>query len=318
LERNTRSRRLRLRRTGGDIRTYLRLLRTLRPSHVELYHDAANDAVHLTYVLIAWVSRVPLVAVCRGGELLYWDQHRSNRKAVFWLGLKLARLVLYKELHMQSRLRALRIPDHRTFFCYNRVEVRADEPRPNLDRRGVLFLNSWRPLRCPDMALNVALTLAPRYPSIPFTIAGARTWTSEPFSIEEFEERVREAGLGGRVKILPWHSDVRGLFETHSVFLLPAHEVFLNYALLEAMERGLVPVIAAAPGAERVVDSGRTGFIVPLDLPEFVSAVDAILKDPELETEMCSAARRRVLEDFDLKCGSKELADLYQDLVWRS
>jgi glycosyltransferase involved in cell wall biosynthesis len=304
--------------TVADIRGFYSLLKSKRILHIELYHDAQSNRAHLFYILAARMFLLPYVIFCRGGEILFWEKHSSFRKLTVFAGLFCSHLVLYKQLHMTPRLKKLLGSSSKTHFFHNRVPFKAQKPKPVIERNGVLFLNSWRSIRRPDIAVDVSLRMANRFPDFRFTIAGERTWTKgEKYSGKEFKKKIEAAGFADQIQILPWVKTPDQLFAKHSVFLLPADPVFLNYTLIEAMERGLVPIIPEVQGAERIVENGKDGLIVDFSTDAFSEATEYLLSNRDKLQEMSCAARKKIKSHFELRTGFQELISVYQSMVWK-
>jgi glycosyltransferase involved in cell wall biosynthesis len=268
--------------------------------------------------MLLWMTRTPFVTWCRGGELDYWHESSWFRRFVVSLAVRTAGLVAYKESAMMSRLDALGVPLARRHFFYNCIPFNAAHPTPASERRNVLFANSWKVWRRPDVALGVAVRLAPRFPDVEFTIAGHRSWVQEPHSKSEFEKRLREAGLSDRVRLLPFVEDPGELMRGSGIFLLPSELVFPNYALLEAMERGLVPVVSAAPDADKIVTDGQEGFLVDgMDEEKFTDRVRSLLENGAMRERMAYAAREKIRCKFNLSTAMPELLKAFQRCVWK-
>lgn len=302
--------------TAADLLRFQQILRQRRPAHVELYHAAQNVSAHLGYLVIAEILKVPTVLICRGGEVLYWGLHTTYRRAAYRFGFRRAPLIVYKELHMPQRLESLGVPAHRLYFLYNRVPFDSTPPLPITERLRVVYVNSWKSWRRPDIALEVAIRLSPKYPHVRFVIAGERPSGSDREVGEKLRRRLAESGVAERVALLPFVRNVRELLDTAAVFLLPAELVFLNYGLLEAMERGLVPIVANAEGADRVVTDGYNGQIVELSTDGFSAALDGLLSDVDRMAEMAVRARETIREHFELRSGLDELVREYEQRVW--
>jgi glycosyltransferase involved in cell wall biosynthesis len=297
-----------------DILGFARLVRSYRPSHAELYlYGAQHAMVYFGYFLVLLVSRVPLVCICRGGELLFYHKFSLINRLAFRVGLHLASLVVYKQLHMPEQLRRLNIPMEKCAFFHNRIPW--NPASHEVSSRGVLFLNSWRGFRRPDIAFQVALNLAPSYPDVMFTIAGARPSDRGnpdcPLDFQEAQDKIQSLGITN-IRLLPWTDHPAHLFDEHHIFLLPATLVFLNYTLLEAMERGLVPVVSKADGVDLVIDDGVDGCIVDLDAAAFTLAVERLLADSDRCRQMGMAARQKIRRSFDLDDGFKQLSEVYR------
>ncbi len=86
--------------------------------------------------------------------------------------------------------------------------------------------------------------------------------------------------------------------------------------LLESMAMG-VPVVATAISAiPELVETEKTGLLVQPGQPkQLAQAMIRLLTDTDLRTRVISAARQRVLQDFDNKILIKQLADIYKSEI---
>ncbi|MFZ2657294.1 MAG: glycosyltransferase family 4 protein, partial [Victivallales bacterium] len=290
-----------------------------RPGHVEMYvYGAQSSYVYFGYYLALMLTFTQFVVVCRGGELYYWRKRAVAADIAVWAGLMLSNAIVYKQLHMPSQLDQLRVSKRKRFFFFNRVPV-TDER--TVSDNGVLFLNSWRDFRRPDIVFEAAMQLAPRFPEVKFTIAGARSdnETLDPegkITKRHCEGMIKEAGLNN-IRLLGWVDNPGALIAEHAVFALPTTLLFLNYTLLEAMELGLVPIVAHADGAERIIEDGVDGFIVDINTAAFADAIENLLLDRGMRTRMGTAAKEKIRRSFDLDAGFNELRSFYSTrLKW--
>ncbi|HEX5690488.1 MAG TPA: glycosyltransferase [Roseiflexaceae bacterium] len=84
--------------------------------------------------------------------------------------------------------------------------------------------------------------------------------------------------------------------------------------LVEAMACGLPVVSTAISGIPELVVHERNGMLVaPRDPDAFADALAVLLQDPAKRAEMGAAARRTVVEGFDLRAAARELAALFGD-----
>jgi len=83
--------------------------------------------------------------------------------------------------------------------------------------------------------------------------------------------------------------------------------------LLESMAMG-VPVVATAVSAiPELVETEKTGLLVPPGQPkQLAEAMIRLLTDRALRTRVISAARQRVMQDFDNRVLVKQLADIFK------
>lgn len=291
--------------------TFHRLLRREKPSHVELYHHVgAVRALALT--LIVRFSGIPLTVICTGGEILYWDRHGWLKRVAVRLSMRQARLVVVKELYMEDHVRLHEMCDPRKLLhVHNAIEVRPlrtiERPKPS-----VLFLNTLKPWRNAQLLIEAAPRIVREVPEVEIIIVGLTGRADE----ERLLRLADETGLGASLRLLPFADDAAPFFEAASVFVLPADIVYCNNALLEAMERGVPPVVADVPGAELIVEHGTNGLVVERDPDALAEAVTVLLRDAERRRGYGRAARETVERRFAEEERTSTLWNAYESRVW--
>ena len=80
-----------------------------------------------------------------------------------------------------------------------------------------------------------------------------------------------------------------------------------------------LPVVATRVGGNpEVVAEGECGYLfAPQDVPELVSQLRTLLRDPRLRADFGRAARERALRHFSLERMLRRYRDLYIDLAMR-
>lgn len=157
-----------------------------------------------------------------------------------------------------------------------------------------------------ETLLAAAAALVRDYPALRFQIVGAGP------RLGELEDLARALGLSDRVEFLGHREDVPALLAGADAFVLPSQsEAFPNGAI-EAMASGLPVVACAVGGLLDLIDSGRTGVLVPPGDPAPLElALRSLLENPPRAEAMGRAARADVLQrfSFDRMIGAFE--DLY-------
>jgi glycosyltransferase involved in cell wall biosynthesis len=298
-------------------REWKQLLLTQRPCHVEMYLDA-KPWVLLIYYLIMRQLRVPYLVWLRG-EILEWEKNHWIRRWVDRLLIEKAGLVIYKELYMQRLLAKFNVRVRNAHFLHNRIPVRPDGKFAQFSKQ-VLFFNSYKRWRRVDIVVDSAGLVAKQDPDVRYRVIGSTLHLDRysPASKDyEAELRARRdhLGLGAVVAFEPFTPGAKP-FPECSMFLLPSDIVFCNFALLEAMERGLVPIIANVEGADQIVTDGVDGFIVPQEPEAVASRVLLLLKDRDRWAQMSRAARDKVAAKFDVESSLNKLVDELYPNVW--
>jgi glycosyltransferase involved in cell wall biosynthesis len=98
-------------------------------------------------------------------------------------------------------------------------------------------------------------------------------------------------------------------------FCLPSEIIFGNNSLLEAMARGVVPVVTESPGIERVVCDGVNGIVTAFDEPEYKKGLlRAAAMDQEAWAKLSRAARDTVEQEFSGDAWRRRMAKLYDEI----
>ncbi len=130
----------------------------------------------------------------------------------------------------------------------------------------------------------------------------------------ELQNCIEQAGLDSSVWFAGDRSDVRQLLNTFSVFVLPSKSEGISNSILEAMATGLPVVATDVGGNTQLVDSGRTGRLVPKEDPQALAdALYEYISQPDILAEHAIAARQRAVEHFSLNKMVGEYEKVYQN-----
>jgi len=272
-----------------------------RLHHVELYVGGRFAVVH---ALLCRIRRVPLLVVERGDLLMC--QRRvyplSARISIYACYL-LANRIWYKEPYM-GRFFARWRP-RSAYFLPNAVPVPAPaDTERDLD---LLWVNRLVPERHPDWLADALAALAQR----PRTAIVGFVGADDPSPrVCELEARVRTALEPlDHVDCVPFGAP-EPYYERARFFVLPADVVFGNFALLEAMARGVVPIVSDVEGARDVVDDGVNGIVAAHSAAGLRAALERALAVPVPAWEaMSAAARATVAERFGLDAWGTRLME---------
>lgn len=269
-----------------------------RPHNVELY---LTGYMALPYALLAKITGRNLIVILRGTEF-------DSPRLMLWclkLELKMADLVIAKEFHLKEAALRLKL-GHKTHMLHNCVPCDPGVVPPYADRNiDLLFLNTPRRMRHVLFLVDVIAKLLERNPEMKVTIAGFGVLDEKYNSIEldyqrEVLHKIEALGLKDKIELKGFVRNAPELMSASKVFILPADVIYCNYALLEAMSCGCVPVVADGEGARLVVEDGVGGFIRPLSVSAFVDAVETALQ-PEMWERCSGNARRKIDEEYSIE-----------------
>lgn len=272
-------------------------LLTYRPHNVELY---LTGYMALPYALLAKITGRNLIVILRGLEF------KSHRTTWYYaLILKMSDLIIAKEFYLNEGAVRLKL-GHKTHMLHNCVPCVSDVVPSYADRNiDLLFLNTPRRMRHVLFLVDVVAKLLERNPGLKVTIAGFGVLDEKYNSIEldyqrDVLHKIEALGLKDKIELKGFVRNAPELMSASKVFILPADVIYCNYALLEAMSCGCVPVVADGEGARLVVEDEVGGFVRTLSVPAFVDAVESALQ-PEMWDRCSGNARRKIDEEYSIE-----------------
>ena len=128
------------------------------------------------------------------------------------------------------------------------------------------------------------------------------------------------AEKNGTLEILPWTEGTEvSLIQSMDIGVMPLPDTpwargKCGYKLIQYMACGL-PVVASPVGVNReIVEHGVNGFLASTD-EEWQSAIETLLRDPDLRQRMGMAGRKKVEEQYSLQVWGPRVAEMMRDLV---
>ncbi|MFY0521854.1 glycosyltransferase [Archangium gephyra] len=132
----------------------------------------------------------------------------------------------------------------------------------------------------------------------------------------EVEELIHRHGLAERVKLLGIVEDARPYLRRADVVVIPSDVEGLPLVCLEALALG-TPVVASKVGAlPEVIQSGRTGFVVPpTDVDGFVRDIRGALNLDSRRTRLARTCRDSVEERFSIETARQKYYEVFRQLA---
>ena len=167
-----------------------------------------------------------------------------------------------------------------------------------------------------DVFVDAMIRVLPERPDVTAVVLGRATAEHQGF-LEELKARVAAAGLSDRIlfpgevgptETAPWY---RAL----DLFIAPQRWEGFGVTPLEAMASG-APVVATTVGAfSELVESGRTGTLIPPgDVGVMADAAARWLDDPAAMKAAGDAGRERVTRVFSLEAEATGINAVYEAL----
>lgn len=273
--------------------------------HVELYMGGGSF-LGLEYLLCKLLG-LRVCVVERGSPLLdlnrsYGRLARRIRRMVY----RRADAIWIRELWMKDSLAALGRREH--FFLSNAIRVSPDYAYSAAKPIDFVWCNSMKDWRNSDWFVDALA--APELRSSSAVMLG---FLEDNPTVQPQQEYVSRNARDG-IELLPFQPPSE-YFLRSRFFVLPADIVYLNFALLEAMSHGVVPIVSDVEGAREIVVDGESGLLAPHSREGlFETMIRARNMSADAYVRMSANARRRVIEKFSIERWADELVQLYRDL----
>jgi glycosyltransferase involved in cell wall biosynthesis len=132
----------------------------------------------------------------------------------------------------------------------------------------------------------------------------------------DVETLVRECGIGDRVCLAGWRTDLVAVYGAIDVGVLSSRNEGTPVALIEAMAAGRPVVATDAGGVADVVAHERTGLVVPRgDVEALAAAMTRLARDAALRRRLGDEARRAVAPRFTAERLLTDMARLYREAI---
>ncbi len=135
-----------------------------------------------------------------------------------------------------------------------------------------------------------------------------------PDYVNHLQARIAISPLAGRVTWLPWQVDVVPFISALDILTLTSKREPFGRALLEAMSCGKAVVAVDEGGVRDLITDAKTGILVPAEVDELTAALKDLLAHPKKRTQLGTAARESVIENFNIANQRILLTDLYREL----
>jgi glycosyltransferase involved in cell wall biosynthesis len=301
--------------TAFSVAHAVRALARERP--LDVVHSQGEEGV-----LVDRVVRCPLVLTPRYPaypDELFTPSRSWLRRARFWIGdhkyvaltqtARRATLVCTTS-HYAARTveAALRVDPSRLHVVPNGIDASffAVERAPRAATGPVLFFGRVMREKGIDTLLSAFAGSAHRDRELHVVGEG-----DEPAALAR---AVRETGIADRVRFFPWESPsaLRARLAQAALAVLPSREESFGNAMAETMAAGTPLVTTTAGSLPELVDSGRTGFLVPPgDAEALRSAMDELLADPVRAEALGRAGRSAMQARYSWQQVAKQYEEIY-------
>lgn len=278
---------------------------------------------HILGRLAAQCRDIPAVAVSRG-----WTGETRRVKLYEWLDRRhlsfMDHVVCVSDGQAAKVIKWCGVPSSRLSVIRNSARLAAFENHDPLARSRLLsFFSSTSDIR------RVVLAAGRLSPEKGFGIlveAAARICKEHPDAgvvlfgdgslRPELEQRIAELGIGSRIVLPGFRTDLDSLIGAADVVALPSFTEGLPNVALEASAAGVPVVATAVGGTPEAVADGETGFLVPPGQPGLLaSRVGELLADAGLRSRFGAAGLARMRSFFTFEAQAQAYLQLLDRIV---
>jgi N-acetyl-alpha-D-glucosaminyl L-malate synthase BshA len=127
-----------------------------------------------------------------------------------------------------------------------------------------------------------------------------------------------ELGVDRYVRYLGQMDAVEEILAVSDLFILPSANESFGLAALEAMSTGVPVIGTTAEGLPELIESGRTGYLVPVgDVEGMARRAIEVLTDARLQASMANASRQLAVERYDASQVVPQYVRYYEQVLER-
>ncbi|WP_417384077.1 glycosyltransferase [Gimesia sp.] len=305
-----------------DPLAYRALKKTIQKQQPDILHTwlfAANSYGRMAVKRLATTQKVPKVIVserCVDSWKSNW-QHNVDRRLLPQTSLLVGNSQSVVDFYEEKGVPA-------SILRVVRNGIPIPEMTPSETIRQELFQQLDLPADARLMAFVGRLARQKRIEDLLWTLQLLRQMNDKIILllIGEGPERARLEQLAHKytvtpnVRFLGHRADAKQLFPLFDLFLLASDFEGQSNSLMEAMSYG-IPVIASdIPPNRELVAHGETGFLTSVgDCTGYAQYAERILADPQLATDLGTAARNKMQQDFSIAKMTEGYAALYREVL---
>lgn len=176
---------------------------------------------------------------------------------------------------------------------------------------GMLARFSWG--KGHEEFLAAAKSLSEKFDNLKFMIVG------EPSRGEdEYANRIKnladEYSITGKVIFTGFRKDTPQVLASMDIFAFPSHSEAFGIALAEALASGKPSVCSASDGVLDIAVDGVTSYLFEkLNSVDLAEKLELLINSPVKRKEFGAAARKRALENFDMKIITDKTIKYYEE-----
>jgi len=302
---------------SAAIKSLINLFVLLLKRNVSLVHVHSAQGVSFwrkfVFILVAFSFSCPVVFHLHAGRFMnfYHDRCGKIQQWLIRFVLRKSARIIVLSCQWEEHIFSLS-PESKIVKVFNAVDVKKSRIVPDQKNRKpvLLYLGRLNKLKGIYDLLEAINRVRITYPDILLKCGGDG-------ELDYVSKRVAELGIDSNVKILGWVSGDKkqALMDEASIYVLPSYFEGLPMGVLESMADSLPVVASAVGGIPDVIDSGKDGILIAAgDIDALVDAIEQLLGDAALRSEIGQAARKKIVDKFSMEIVLPQIEKIYREL----
>ncbi len=286
---------------------FLKQVYTHSPAYIEMYTEG-NMYNHILVLYTAKFLDISTILIERGFLFQFNDNVFSKLfKIKLRLMYKISDKIYYRETYMPAIFKKIGIDINKLKFDFNRVPISQNYIPISQKKNIVLFLNGFKEWRNMDKVINAIPEVLKEKEDVFFQFVGA----DGQAKIDYYNALAKKLKIPeSKYKIDMWTNTPKDYFDVAKIFVLPADLIFCNYSLLEAMEQGLVPVVANVEDTEKIVVHKNNGIVCERESGEIAKYLLELFKNERELALYSSNARNSIINNYNDEDRMEEIVSM--------
>ncbi|MCF7885426.1 MAG: glycosyltransferase family 4 protein [Candidatus Marinimicrobia bacterium] len=280
-----------------------------------LFHK--SDVVHTHQY---WASKVGGIPGKLTGNRVIYNEHglgkwrRWYHRVIIWfLSLFADKVITSCKLNSYLRNKLDRISENKLMTLYNSFEIKHNGeeiriPQKEKDTIWIGYVGRFNKVKQLEYIIKVAKRLKPIIKNVKFVLVG------DGKERQNIEKIIKNNSLDAEFIITGFCKVPYYYYKTFDVFVLPSKIEGFSISLLEAGASGVPTVCFDVGGNKEIVQSQRTGFLIPpFNIDEMTSKILQLCSNKDLRLEYSKNAKEYITNNFSVEKRRKLLDKLYRD-----
>lgn len=273
-------------------------------------HMASDVSIYrkIPFIWLAKMFGKKLVIQQHGGNIqqFYYTECGSNKQKFIQKTLRKADVFLVVAPYLKDIFKNI-VEEEKIEILTNAIEI-PEEVEQDYSRQKILFLGRLCKEKGIGELLEAVKDLKQEFPQLELYLGGV--WVEDELKkkAEECKEYVHYLGWIDAKKKDEY-------LRKCNMFVLPTYFEGLPMSLLEGMAYGCACVASEVGGIPQVMTDGKDGLMIPTkDVQGLKKALKELMQSQELQRELGTNARKRVLENYEISNSVQRLTEIYKEV----